>query len=250
MALLGGFRAPQAARGSVSIDASYIEAYANDLGTGSFGADVRSFIGTTIPTMTSLDAGFGATHSENDINWAVIGGQTILAVEMDHQRSGQAGVSFQSAAHLNREPSFSHITFAVDTPTPYVLSGFYEVTGASAQTGSARQYSFLSDVNTSQSFFASDRTIQNTTLFVFTLGEPGSGSTGSLTGTLPVGTYRWSFGAGISTANGSDSGATAKGLFQLVLGEASSPGVVPEATSLLIWGVLGLTCCMRGRARA
>jgi hypothetical protein len=168
---------------------------------------------------------------------------------MDHHRGGFNGVSNKAEAGFNRDPSLSHVTFSVDAPTPYLLSGYYNVQGTQPgyQGTHTRFYSSLG--NASTSLFNEYREVFSTMNVDYTLGEPGGGSTGSVSGILPAGTYDWRFGARIRAGGDNhDFGADGDGYFTLTLGDpgdTGDPGVVPEAASFFVWGLLGLACCVR-----
>src|SRR5687767_7727150 len=61
----------------------------------------NSYMGSAIPTHTTLDSVNGDAYSKNDIDWHVSGGQIILSLGMDHQRTGAQYSYASSYAILN-----------------------------------------------------------------------------------------------------------------------------------------------------
>ncbi len=233
---------PDLATASVQIDESKIVAIAFD---GDSADDVAEFNGTTIPTSAELlDAMVGDTFSRNVIDWSTSGGQTILSLTMSHERTGS------TAFNVNGETT-SSITFTVNANANYELSGSYEVADVGADDpGAVFLLGELYDVAVpGVPLFSNYQTSYSTTNEQFTLGEEngddvpfGNYLTGSLMGNLTIGhTYVWTSDALIASL-GSSLGASASGDVSLkIVDIVDNGGAVPEATSFLIWGLLGLT---------
>jgi len=248
--LLGFGLATQIAIASITIDSSSITAHAAVIGSN---PSQNTFTGTTIPTSQPLNAFAsditgGTSYSNNQIDWTTIGGQTILSVEMvEHNRSGirspGSGASAGINAHESIPPSSNSIQFTLTSPTSYLIGGAYTVQGTVDGRGDAVHYAAL--MGSSTSYFNSNQSVMNTKDVAFVLGT--GAHTGSLSGTLPAGTYNWLFAAAIRSSAVGDNGAMANGFFTLTLGDSTDPGdpgVIPEATSFLIWILLGLTTLM------
>jgi hypothetical protein len=252
--------APLTARASITINSTEIKAVARAVGS----LDIRPFLGTDIPTPPQvLNAGasagglFWATraYSQNTIEFSENNGQTTLLITIDRHESGDSVAgntyagTFAGIGSDNLNEQGTALSFTVSTSMSYELSGIYGLTGDQ----SIRQVAKLVDVGTSEVLFNNDQKSSNTSNETFTLGESGGDQSnvlsGSLIGQLLAGhTYEWSFGARLDYLNYTTM-TSAEGYFKLVLSEATDPGVVPEAASLLTWCGLALTAYWGKTAR-
>lgn len=224
------------ASASISISSTNLAALATDFSTG-FGATSGSYSGTTIPASDTLSAIRSNSHSINQIEWSLNSGQTILSIDLDHQRSASGG-----RALLNLDLIDGGVVFSVDADTTYSLSGLYAMSGPAS---SIRQKASLFDQTTNQTLFSNDQFSFQTPNETFTLGQLGGDNfnqrAGSLNGALLMGhVYSWNFAAGLPEARDGVV-VTATGDFTLKIGEPSVPGTVPEASCFVIWSLLGLT---------
>jgi hypothetical protein len=251
---------PVAARASITINSNNIGAMAK-LPLG--GAGYQFYSGTGIPTPTpiSLDASHSSgqylAESHNTIEFAENSGQTTLLITIDHHEVeyGRAGIAAGFLGGWGE--GTSALQFTTDADTPYELSGIYG--------GSDTIYltAWLVDVTDSAHpatlFYNMQRLQGGLPITELTLGGTvgdyiPAELQGSLTGQLLAGhTYEWSFAAVL----GIDSGrygmvGEATGNIKLVLGEVTdpgTPGVVPEAASMLTWCGLALTAYWGKTAR-
>jgi hypothetical protein len=195
-------------------------------------------------------------ESNNTVDFSENNGQTTLLITIDHhEMTGRSAAGIFAGAGIasNELPNEQGkaLRFTTDVDTPYELSGIYGMDG----NGPIRQIAMLVDLDTSEVLFNNDQWSASTTDEAFILGESGGDISnvlsGSLTGQLLAGhTYDWFFSAYVGGFGGqSGTIEDATGHFKLVLGEVADPtdpGVVPEATSFLIWGLIGLTFAAGG----
>lgn len=205
------------------------------------GYDNQFFIGTTIPTHTTLNAAAGDVYSKNAIDWDVSGGQTVLSLGVDHKRTGDLASYAATANPLNA------LTFVANSNEPYELSGFYNVTDVGA-SGYDQIYADLLDV-VSGDLFVNEQDSQSTPNQHFILGGTGgdliNNLYGSPTGNLIAGhTYQLFFGLFTGAPFAADSGASALGNITLKIGTATA---TPEPLSVIVWGglILGVVVVAR-----
>lgn len=203
------------------------------------------FLGTTIPTHTAVNVTDGISHSNNNIDWDVIAGQTVFSFDIDHRRTGEAASTVWTRSET--------LKFTVDTDQPYEASGFYNVTNLDTSgTGVVQMQASLSDSTGSEPGFNSGQLSGNTHNEQFVLGglggddSGGSSFGGSLTGNLIAGhVYEFSFNYMIATIPNIDAGATALGNITLKIGTA-----VPEPSTLLLLSIGAISLLGRRKAKS
>jgi hypothetical protein len=119
----------------------------------------------------------------------------------------------------------------VDVPTPFSISGTYEMVGQ----GGIRLDFWIRDMSTAQFVFRNLQISSDATNEIFTLGRTDGVDTnyliGSLTGIFQPGRpYELDYYASIYNGP-SESSASAEGYVSLAF--------VPEPTTLIIWSLLG-----------
>ncbi|HVT29266.1 MAG TPA: hypothetical protein VHE81_14715 [Lacipirellulaceae bacterium] len=218
------------ANAAIMMTTSEVSAFASDASGASAS---QNYISSTFPTPpgTMLNATDGASHSNNGIDWSASGGQTILGLTVDHQRTGQ----LNSIAETDQ----NNVNFTALDNEPYELSGFYSATDAGA-AGRLYLEVRLFDSTASTELF---RNVQNSTATLnesFILGasggDQGNISNGSPTGNLIAGHHYALFSEYLSQASpDADSGAVASGNLTLTIGVA-----VPEPASTFYLLACGL----------
>jgi hypothetical protein len=218
----------QTAEASITFTSNIIGATANDRS----GGPVNNFFSsTTIPTSTSLDAIDGNTYSKNSIDWAFVGGEFIMSLNMQHQRNGLLSALSQST---------SNTRFTANSNSTYELSGYYYATDAGANVSRVAQSVVLLDLTASTALFQHSQESLNSANEQFTLGTMGGDTTnilvGNLTGPLIAGhEYRLAFSHQLHASPDADQGATALGNFTFKVTENTA---MPEPFSIFVWGGL------------
>lgn len=238
--------AAQCAMASIQIDAIGLIAISTT-GAGSLQTTTSNYTqpgpDVPIPIQGSFNAirNPGTLYSANDISIVESNGQIIVKIDMDHSHSGIRVVgpfaNIHASAGLSGNSSGSNgIIFTVDTDVPYTLSGAYSEITAGTNT-TAQLQARIFDVPTSSFLFGAVKSVSSTVMNGQSLELEGD----QLAGVLPAGTYRWDIFASLHNLSSSTSGAGAHatGNFTLVLGSAGT-AVIPEATSIAIWSLLGI----------
>ena len=215
---------------TVTITSNYVGTCASD-GPGGCSA----FIGTTIPASQSISAIYGTSTSNTDINYSILGDQTILSHDFQHSRAGGAYHYAQTYANA--------IVFTVDIDTIYTLSGYYTVDDVSG-AGTSYLNGYLYDQTSNSILLSSTQSSQNTAdesfILGLTEGDASNNLEGSLTGDLLAGhSYVWRFNAYTQAYPDADGGASAVGNVTLKIG-GSEAVPLPAAFPLLASGLGGL----------
>lgn len=230
---------------AIELISSEINASAQNTTTGAIGNSVSFTSLTANPPVnlnvshTNLSNGT-SSHSFNEISFATISGQTVLSVQMDHQRNGHGNPNqYDALAHTSAGlgGSGNGIVFSVDADTPYMMAGEYNFNFNSG--GYVRFLVSLSPTSGGGPLFEAifDPGFLTSGDDAWVVSGPGS------SGVLLPGEYQWQFFAELVAESPPEDNpvGTALGFVSLTLGEATDPGVVPEATSFLTWGLLALT---------
>jgi hypothetical protein len=219
------------AEAGVTISSASISAvtYAYEEGT-----NYQYFVGTTIPTHTTLNASDGLSHSNNDIDWYVSNGQTVLSLGMHHQRTG----AFGSAAHILVEP----LSFTANSNEPYQLTGYYNTTDVES-SGRVSMTATLRDATLDLYLFTNAQVSRSTNNEQFILGGVGGDFHNILEGSrseyLVAGhNYELSSNNIIESNPDTDAGASALGNITLTIGVApgdyNNNGIV-DAGDYVLW---------------
>lgn len=242
-ALLFGLAGP--AQASITVDYGYFQAYASD-GLGGYDS-FNAAIDTTIdpPLSIPVNAVVGNSWSKNTVDFSTDGPQTTLLLTMDHQRTG----SLYSHAY-----SYAYLVFTANHDEAFELSGCYNVTDkddGSGEIGSSRVYqeAYLQDTFTGGYLFSDYSVSMNMSNEKFILGaendgDYGNSTLGDLKGDLIAGRqYLLYYHTYIYTYPDADNGASALGNLKLTIGTA----VAPEASTIAVWSLLGLTATVLSR---
>jgi hypothetical protein len=225
------------AQAGITISSTVFEGFADDMDSMNGGATVDAFVGTTIPTSTTVNAIDGQAHSKNVIDWSLNGGQTILKFDVDHKRSG---------TRSSQAITYGGLTFTANANEPYELSGYYNSICAGGSAFMLLEVS-LGDITASTNMFRSDQASRSTTNEQFVLGGTGGDESnvlsGNIAGYLISGhEYQLDYTLGMTASPNADPGATALGNLTLTI------GTVPEPSSLLLC-LAGVVATIGGRKR-
>jgi hypothetical protein len=228
------------ATASIVVNSSVIRAWVNDIDSSPVVQNV--FSGTTIPTSISLDAVEGAVTSENNIEFSATGGQTELALDIDHSRPG-------TPFSLARTLGFVRFTAAANTS--YELSGNYDVNDVGNFAGDVFHFIGLTDETAGILLFWNIQESIASEDEQFTFGQTGGDwsntLSGSVTGSIVAGhTYLFNFESRIRGPRNGDHGATALGNISLTIREAAA---VPEPLSLFTWALFAISGILVTRRR-
>jgi hypothetical protein len=210
------------AQATIMIFSQKILALAND-GSGEQSQRFDGNLFTPLPINKTLTAVSGSNQNKTTINESTSGGQTILSLDVDHQRTG-AVKSFAD--------TICTVSFKAISDQPYTISGFYNATDVgpteSGQVGVEWSLYEGTDVYS----FLNEQFSESTHDEHFVLGQTGGDSTnvliGSSTGNLIAGHF-YTFFADITVfAPNADSGVGALGNVTLTI------GAIPEPSSELL----------------
>lgn len=214
----------------------------------------HTYGGLTFPASQVLTstAGGGEHHTTSTIDYGIVNGQTVLRYTT---AQGRGGAQYTMASLYNQ------MEFTVDANTAYALSGLYTVDDTGV-AGRSYFVSHLYDLTTNNWLVHSSQDSFATVDETFALGDLGGDSSslfhGSLEGQLTAGhRYRWQSMLLTQAYPDEDSGSTATGHVQLLLGSPNLPSedppgdpaaAVPEpATSTLLAVALAAAALARRR---
>ena len=211
--------------------------------------DGQSFDPT--PYLNEVNDSDGGNTSSNDIDWRVTNGQTVLSLDMTHERTGTSNTLVKTISHV-------YFTADSNSSDPFELLGNYKVTDKvindETSSGTVYLYADLHDLTANSYPFMNLQYSQNTPNEEFVLGGLGGDFSsdllvGGLTGNLfPTHQYEFTTIAYTQAYPGSDFGNSATGNFTLKIGTAETSGAVPEPLSLMVWvGLIAATVISTGK---
>lgn len=187
------------------------------------------FSGNTIPTFETLIAVRGGQLNETTVDWYQNGGQTVLSLDMAHQRTGEQD---------SRTETIQIINFTATSNAPYELLGYYDVKDHEAP-GYVVLYTLLFDKTIPITLFRNLQDSRETPDEQFVLGESGGDRSnilaGSLTGNLIKDhVYQfWAYARNRAYPD-PDSGGSGVGNVTLKIGVVPEPSAIAQLGSLLL----------------
>jgi hypothetical protein len=241
----GTFVAVSSHASIVTLNSGVVTAQAQKNGGGNV---VTSLSLNSTFTSAPLTATNSDSKSDNLVSLISGSGQSVLTFDIIKQiRSGTSGASNGSivSTRADGQVSSAPIKFQVITDTTYALSGEYAVQDDTSAGNNALLSVILTDLTDSVTLFSSSQSAKANPDVSFSLSGAGLG------GSLFAGKiYQLSISAASSNGlNEGESTATASGKISLAIADSTEPGAVPEATSSLIWGLLGVTFAAGGWGR-